>query len=200
MVEIFSQHRAEVTQLRRDLTLSRLALQQAGLQPVELGSGGGEEAALEAASGVESTNSEVSWEAVEEGETRPTLWVPDHAASQCMGCHTQFWFGRRKHHCRSCGRLFCSECSDNTVPLPAEQLYTPVRVCDGCYTTMSGDRNDVIESCDIDQKASESARGENGHIDKSDADHSDQHRNHCQTSDIQTEDSVNRAETNEQKE
>ena len=24
----------------------------------------------------------VSWEAVEEGETRPTLWVPDHAASQ----------------------------------------------------------------------------------------------------------------------
>ena len=32
---------------------------QAGLQPVELGSGGEEEAALEAASGVESTNSEV---------------------------------------------------------------------------------------------------------------------------------------------
>merc|ERR1712013_863582 len=84
MVEIFSQHRAEVTQLKRDLNLSRLALQQA-------------------TSGVESTNSEVSWEAVEEGETRPTLWVPDHAASQCMGCHTQFWFGRRKHHCRSCG-------------------------------------------------------------------------------------------------
>ena len=25
---------------------------------------------------------QVSWEAVEEGETRPTLWVPDHAASQ----------------------------------------------------------------------------------------------------------------------
>ena len=34
--------------------------EQAGLQPVELGSGGEEEAALEAASGVESTNSEVS--------------------------------------------------------------------------------------------------------------------------------------------
>jgi myotubularin-related protein 3/4 len=138
MVEIFSQHRAEVTQLRRDLTLSRLALQQAGLQPVELGSGGEEEAALEAASGVESTNSEVSWEAVEEGETRPTLWVPDHAASQCMGCHTQFWFGRRKHHCRSCGLLFCSECSEQAVPIPTEQLYQPVRVCDRCYVDLSG--------------------------------------------------------------
>jgi len=138
MVEIFSQHRAEVTQLRRDLTLSRLALQQAGLQPVELGSGGEEEAALEAASGVESTNSEVSWEAVDEGETRPTLWVPDHAASQCMGCHTQFWFGRRKHHCRSCGLLFCSECSEQAVPIPTEQLYQPVRVCDRCYVDLSG--------------------------------------------------------------
>ena len=27
---------------------------------------------------------QVSWEAVEEGETRPTLWVPDHAASQVL--------------------------------------------------------------------------------------------------------------------
>merc|ERR1719209_371856 len=138
MVEIFSQHIAEVTQLKRDLNLSRLALQQAGLQPAELGSNVEEEAALEAISGVESTNSEVSWEAVEEGETRPTLWVPDHAASQCMGCHTQFWFGRRKHHCRSCGLLFCSECSEQAVPIPTEQLYQPVRVCDRCYVNLSG--------------------------------------------------------------
>jgi len=138
MVEIFSQHRAEVTQLKRDLNLSRLALQQAGLQPAELGSAVEEEIALEATSGVESTNSEVSWEAVEEGETRPTLWVPDHAASQCMGCHTQFWFGRRKHHCRSCGLLFCSECSEQAVPIPTEQLYQPVRVCDRCYVDLSG--------------------------------------------------------------
>ena len=50
---------------------------------------------------MESTASEVSWEAVEDTDTvRPTLWIPDHAASSCMGCSTQFWFGRRKHHCR----------------------------------------------------------------------------------------------------
>ena len=30
-------------------------------------------------SGVESATSEVSWEAVDEREARPTLWVPDHA-------------------------------------------------------------------------------------------------------------------------
>ena len=90
-----------------------------------------------------------------DSETRPTLWVPDHAASSCMGCHTQFWFGRRKHHCRwelltlllkqlhkdfvfrSCGRLFCSECSEQAVPIPAEQLYQPVRVCDQCFEHLS---------------------------------------------------------------
>ena len=25
-----------------------------------------------------------SWEAVDEKETKPTLWVPDHAVSSCM--------------------------------------------------------------------------------------------------------------------
>ena len=58
----------------------------------------------------------------------------------------------------------------------------------------------MIESCDIDQKASESARGENGVLDKSEADNSaQQHGNHCQNSDIQRkEDGVNRDETNEE--
>ena len=38
---------------------------------------------------------------------------------------------------RSCGRLFCSECSEQSVPIPAEQLYTPVRVCNGCYKELT---------------------------------------------------------------
>lgn len=55
-------------------------------------------------SAVESLRSDMSWEAVEEGATlpegTPTLWVPDHAVSRCTGCQTEFWLGRRKHHCR----------------------------------------------------------------------------------------------------
>jgi len=140
MVEIFSSHSAEVSALRRDLHMSRLALTQAGLkadQGIVRDIGEEELAMLERGSGVESTTSEVSWEAVDERETRPTLWVPDHAASQCMGCHTQFWFGRRKHHCRSCGRLFCSECSENYCPIPEEQLFHDVRVCDQCFLERS---------------------------------------------------------------
>lgn len=63
--------------------------------PESVGSGSG------GSVGQESGVSDTSWEAVEEGEAgRPTLWVPDHAVDYCTGCNTQFWIGRRKHHCR----------------------------------------------------------------------------------------------------
>ena len=84
---------------RRDLHVSRLALTQAGLRPEQILEET-QDVMLDGRSGVDSTASEVSWEALEDAETRPTLWVPDHAATSCMGCNTQFWFGRRKHHCR----------------------------------------------------------------------------------------------------
>jgi len=45
--------------------------------------------------GHESHGSEKSWEAVDEKDTRPPLWVPDYAATQCMGCCQNFWLGRR---------------------------------------------------------------------------------------------------------
>lgn len=34
---------------------------------------------------------------------------------------------------RSCGQIFCADCSENVVALPCEQLYEPVRVCTKCY-------------------------------------------------------------------
>ncbi|XP_076300036.1 phosphatidylinositol-3,5-bisphosphate 3-phosphatase MTMR4 isoform X2 [Lasioglossum baleicum] len=82
----------------------------------------------------ESLPSDMSWEAVEELGPAPTLWVPDHAVTRCMGCDTEFWLGRRKHHCRCCGKIFCADCSENSTPLPSEQLYDPVRVCSDCFS------------------------------------------------------------------
>ncbi|KAL7307138.1 hypothetical protein TKK_0000863 [Trichogramma kaykai] len=82
----------------------------------------------------ESLPSDMSWEALDEPGPAPTLWVPDHAVNRCMGCDTEFWLGRRKHHCRCCGKIFCADCSENSTPLPSEQLYNPVRVCSECYT------------------------------------------------------------------
>ncbi|XP_026837446.1 myotubularin-related protein 4 isoform X2 [Drosophila erecta] len=92
-----------------------------------------------------------SWEAVEERSGPPSyapssiqekkassvLWVPDHAVSRCSSCQTEFWLGRRKHHCRSCGEIFCADCSEFWAPLPNEKLFNPVRLCGSCYTTVT---------------------------------------------------------------
>ncbi|KAG0721170.1 Myotubularin-related protein 3 [Chionoecetes opilio] len=136
--QILLHHQAEKESLKRDLQATRHALynqiqhnrchnhhhdgteDQMSL-PESVGSGSG------GSVGQESGVSDTSWEAVEEGDARPTLWVPDHAVDSCMGCNTQFWIGRRKHHCRSCGKIFCSECSEHSIPIPREQLFQPVR-------------------------------------------------------------------------
>ncbi|ALC49253.1 CG3632 [Drosophila busckii] len=92
-----------------------------------------------------------SWEAVEERSgpssfATPTiyekkassvLWVPDHAVSRCSHCQIEFWLGRRKHHCRSCGEIFCADCSEFWAPLPFEKLFNPVRLCGSCYTNVT---------------------------------------------------------------
>lgn len=80
-----------------------------------------------------SSADEGSWIQVEENEAKPTLWVPDHAATNCAKCDTQFWIANRKHHCRNCGLVFCGTCSEKRLPLPEEQLYDPVRVCFACF-------------------------------------------------------------------
>jgi hypothetical protein len=179
LVRIVATHQAEVQALRRDLHSTRVALLRQ--RSANNGNGRGNEdlpivdidsAARAAAmsvgvnggaiahSGSSSTgacsDASSTWEAIDEKEANPTLWVPDHAVAACMRyskyfvvvsrrlfiffvihrCNTSFWFGRRKHHCRSCGLLFCRDCSDHLTPIPAEQLYHPVRVCDDCFANL----------------------------------------------------------------
>ncbi|KAH6933772.1 hypothetical protein HPB50_018251 [Hyalomma asiaticum] len=83
-----------------------------------------------------SSSSELSWEQVDERDARATLWVPDHAASHCRGCNAEFWIGRRRHHCRNCGHVFCGHCASQLHPVPHEQLYQPVRVCGTCFEAL----------------------------------------------------------------
>ncbi|XP_015273031.1 PREDICTED: lateral signaling target protein 2 homolog [Gekko japonicus] len=63
----------------------------------------------------------------------PPDWVPDEACSCCTACKAPFTVIRRKHHCRSCGKIFCSRCSSHSAPLPRYGQMKPVRVCTHCY-------------------------------------------------------------------
>ena len=48
------------------------------------------------------------------GSMRPPAarWVPDEEATHCCSdvCKSQFGLINRKHHCRGCGKIFCSSC------------------------------------------------------------------------------------------
>eukprot|EP00767_Chilomastix_cuspidata_P000502 gnl/Chilomastix_cuspidata/1127.p1 GENE.gnl/Chilomastix_cuspidata/1127~~gnl/Chilomastix_cuspidata/1127.p1 ORF type:complete len:487 (+),score=157.50 gnl/Chilomastix_cuspidata/1127:140-1600(+) len=56
-------------------------------------------------------------------------WVPDNAHSACPICRKGFSVTKRRHHCRRCGRVFCSRCC------PSSQSKLPPRtprVCTLC--------------------------------------------------------------------
>ena len=85
---------------------------------------------------------------------RNISWVGDNMVTQCHNpvCKTEFSFYVRKHHCRSCGNIFCHKCSDYYITIPKfikdrpdEADYwnisyyitalkgTAQRVCEQCY-------------------------------------------------------------------
>ncbi|XP_075261223.1 FYVE, RhoGEF and PH domain-containing protein 6-like [Convolutriloba macropyga] len=65
------------------------------------------------------------------GQTAP-VWIRDDTVSACQipGCKKKFSTFNRYHHCRSCGRAICSECS-KVAFVPYKQRRD--RVCILCY-------------------------------------------------------------------
>uniref|UniRef100_A0A8C8HT85 phosphatidylinositol-3,5-bisphosphate 3-phosphatase n=1 Tax=Oncorhynchus tshawytscha TaxID=74940 RepID=A0A8C8HT85_ONCTS len=88
--------------------------------------------------------SEGSWDRVDQKDTEVTRWVPDHMASHCFNCDCEFWMAKRRHHCRNCGNVFCKDCCHLKLPIPDQQLYDPVLVCNVCYDLLLEARNREI--------------------------------------------------------
>nr|XP_019551823.2 myotubularin-related protein 4 isoform X2 [Aedes albopictus] len=147
--QIVYENRLREEALQRELYVTRLALLQKTCQNCNNQQFGNDDPA----SLVDSMNenaSNCSWEAVDERSapssganssqqiTSSVLWVPDHAVSRCTTCQTEFWLGRRKHHCRSCGQIFCADCSEYWAPLSDGKLFQTVRLCGPCYQNVCG--------------------------------------------------------------
>ena len=78
-------------------------------------------------------------------------WIPSKDVLTCLDCGIAFSFLVRRHHCRLCGRVFCSTCSnqENQIPevlleeIPASpdtssswwkySSSAKKRLCHGCY-------------------------------------------------------------------
>lgn len=76
--------------------------------------------------------------------------VNDETVDKCYNCSIEFSILNRRHHCRSCGRIFCQNCSSRKIDIPNESkipicdnninswltFSKEVRVCDKCYSEM----------------------------------------------------------------
>lgn len=81
--------------------------------------------------------------------THAPVWIPDESRDGCMECGKKFGaLGARRHHCRFCGRVMCSSCTNchvraNKLPFKArrkgkqsakaEKGRAKARVCSTCY-------------------------------------------------------------------
>lgn len=68
------------------------------------------------------------------GKVQP-FWVPDADAPSCMICSVKFTVVKRRHHCRSCGKVLCSNCCGDKFKLTYMESKEG-RVCTPCKTVL----------------------------------------------------------------
>lgn len=64
-----------------------------------------------------------------------TRWQPDEEATHCRACGKGFKTTRRRHHCRKCGFVYCSKCSNFKTKVQSDSIAFDheVRVCQSCF-------------------------------------------------------------------
>ncbi|TKR87699.1 hypothetical protein L596_012057 [Steinernema carpocapsae] len=59
-------------------------------------------------------------------------WMPDSTGKECYECQEKFTAFRRRHHCRLCGQIFCSKCSNAQIPGALLGYMGDLRLCSYC--------------------------------------------------------------------
>lgn len=72
-------------------------------------------------------------EKIRQSETE-VRWQHEDDVNECQSCKSVLNMNKRKHHCRHCGRIFCSDCVSKSVPSGPRQR--PQKVCDVCHTLL----------------------------------------------------------------
>ena len=72
-------------------------------------------------------------------ETKKLFWLPDNLSQNCFQCDTKFsLLLNRQHHCRICGNIFCSNCTNKQIQFVAKDINNnekliKVKVCHYCF-------------------------------------------------------------------
>ena len=86
-----------------------------------------------------------------------SLWIPDNIVDYCYNCDKQFTtILNRKHHCRICGKIFCSNCLNKFLDINIYNEKSEIKVCSACQQNYSNLIkilvNNLIEYKDNDNK------------------------------------------------
>lgn len=72
-------------------------------------------------------------------------WIESELVTQCLACGTDFNLFKWKHHCRSCGRVLCHDCSNNYLFSNEDQkLARTCQICYGDYFRSVCQNNDCL--------------------------------------------------------
>ena len=67
-------------------------------------------------------------------EAQKSLWVPNNIVTNCLECENKFTtIMVRQHHCRICGNIFCSNCSNKQIQINNNNKIIKLRVCNNCF-------------------------------------------------------------------
>lgn len=78
-----------------------------------------------------------------------STWVNDRERMSCNLCMRNFYTLRRKHHCRKCGEVICSDCSTvETIDLPVIG-YSKLRLCKVCSIRSRTTPLKKLDKCNI---------------------------------------------------
>jgi hypothetical protein len=80
------------------------------------------------------------------------IWTNDNEVSQCTVCNKDFTLLRRRHHCRSCGRVMCGRCGKEAC-VPALFGPKPQKLCTPCTSELQNFLDDTRASTDIDDSS-----------------------------------------------
>ncbi|KAK9459705.1 uncharacterized protein V1516DRAFT_697145 [Lipomyces oligophaga] len=77
-------------------------------------------------------------------------WVSDESSLGCRNCSKQFTFWDRRHHCRRCGQIFCSDHSSHILRLDQNNNFHPggtlSRTCDDCANEFNQSVKEALQS------------------------------------------------------
>merc|ERR1711970_171224 len=72
-------------------------------------------------------------------------WVNDEDRNYCVNqsCNVQFSLFSRRHHCRYCGEIFCTRCTNQQAILRCPGGPNLVRVCTTCFNDITPMRKKI---------------------------------------------------------